>query len=128
MASQIDSQLLIAPQQSTTPNRINTFAATRNDGTPVKRDNFFYVGDYTSKNRLKVSNYETSFFNTFQYGIETDIWDTGITGTASATWLEGLNTILLSVNGDINDRVVRQTKRVQSYVPGRATTVSFLLR
>ena len=35
--------------------------------------------EWTSKNRLKVSDYTTVFFNTFQYGIETDIWDQELT-------------------------------------------------
>lgn len=125
MAVEIDSKLIIANQQSTTPARVNTFAPVRNDGTPVKRDNFLYVGDYTSKNRLKISDYETLFFNTFQYGIETDVWDTGITGTASATWASDTNQILLSVGGTAGDKVIRQTKNVQKYVPGRSSTVSF---
>ena len=40
---------------------------------------------FSSSNRLKVSNYQTSFFNTFQYGLESDIWDQSIVGIASAT-------------------------------------------
>jgi hypothetical protein len=125
MAVEIDSKLIIANQQSTTPSRVNTFAAVRNDGTPVKRDNFLYVGDYTSKNRLKISDYETLFFNTFQYGIETDVWDTETTGTASAAWVADTNQILLSIGGTAGDKVIRQTKNVQKYVPGRSSTISF---
>ena len=125
MAVEIDSKLIIANQQSTTPDRVNTFAPVRNDGTPVKRDNFLYVGEYTSKNRLKVSDYETLFFNTFQYGIETDIWDTETTGTSSAAWDGETNQILLSIGGTAGDKVIRQTKNVQKYVPGRASTISF---
>lgn len=125
MAVELDSKLIIANQQPTTPNRVNIFAPVRNDGTPVKRDNFLYVGEYTSKNRLKVSDYETLFFNTFQYGIETDIWDTETTGTSSAAWDGETNQILLSIGGTAGDKVIRQTKNVQKYVPGRAITISF---
>lgn len=98
---------------------------TNPNGRAVQRDNFLYVGDYTSKNRLKVSDYETLFFNTFQYGIETDVWDTGVTGTASATWDASTNQVLLSVGGTAGDKIVRQTKNVLKYVPGRAATLSF---
>ena len=98
---------------------------TNPNGRAVQRDNFLYVGDYTSKNRLKVSDYETLFFNTFQYGIETDVWDTGVTGTASATWDASTNQVLLSVGGTVGDKIVRQTKNVQKYIPGRASTLSF---
>ena len=98
---------------------------TNPNGQPVQRDNFLYVGDYSSKNRLKISDYETLFFNTFQYGIETDVWDTGVTGTASAGWDVGTNQVLLSVGGTVGDKIIRQTKQVQKYIPGRASTISF---
>jgi hypothetical protein len=125
MAVEIDSKLIIANQQSTTPSRVNTFVPTRNDGTPVKRDNFLHVGDYTSKNRLKISDYETLFFNTFQYGIETDVWDSGVTGTASASWQSSTNQVIMSIGGALGDKIIRQTKNVQKYVPGRPSEVSF---
>jgi len=44
------------------------------------------IGEYTSKGRLKVSNPEVVFFNTFQYGIETDVWDTSTANGGSATF------------------------------------------
>jgi len=39
---------------------------------------------YTSKNRMKISTYQTDFFNTFQYGKETDVWDESTASGGSA--------------------------------------------
>ena len=84
-------------------------------------------GNLTSKGRSKVSPYETTFFNTFQYGVETDVWETDVTGTGSATHAPDTSQVLLSINGDSGDKVVRQTLLVQRYVPGRTSTVSFAI-
>jgi hypothetical protein len=84
-------------------------------------------GNLTSKGRSKVSPYETVFFNTFQYGTETDVWETGVTGTGSATHAPASSQVLLSINGDSGDKVIRQTLLSQRYVPGRTSTVSFAI-
>ncbi len=81
----------------------------------------------TSKGRSKVSPYETTFFNTFQYGTETDVWETAVTGTGSATHVPASSQVLMSINGDSGDKVVRQTLLSQRYVPGRTSTVSFAI-
>ena len=82
-------------------------------------------GGLTSKGRQKVSPYETVFFNTFQYGLETDVWETNVTGTASATHVLANSQVQLNINGDSGDKVIRQTLLSQRYVPGRSSTVSF---
>jgi len=82
-------------------------------------------GGLTSKGRQKVSPYETVFFNTFQYGVETDVWETDVTGTGSATHQLASSQILMSINGDSGDKVIRQTLLVQTYIPGRTSTVNF---
>ena len=82
-------------------------------------------GNLTSKGRSKVSPYETTFFNTFQYGTETDVWETDVTGTGSATHAPATSQVLMSINGDSGDKVIRQTLLTQRYVPGRTSTVSF---
>jgi len=84
-------------------------------------------GNLTSKGRTKVSPYETVFFNTFQYGTETDVWETNVTGTGSATHAPASSQVLMSINGDSGDKVVRQTLLTQRYVPGRTSTVSFAI-
>ena len=82
-------------------------------------------GGLTSKGRQKVSPYETLFFNTFQYSTETDVWETDVTGTGSATHVLASSQVQLSINGDSGDKVIRQTLLAQRYVPGRSSTVSF---
>jgi hypothetical protein len=96
-----------------------TYNSLVDDRLPVR------AAGTTSKDRLKVSPYETLFFNTFQYGLETDVWDTGITGTASATHSANTSSVVLSVGGTSGDKVIRQTRNVQRYVPGRTSTVAF---
>ena len=67
------------------------------------------------------------FFNTFQYGVETDVWETDVTGTGSATHAPASSQVEMSINGDSGDKVIRQTLLVQRYVPGRTSTVSFAI-
>ena len=83
---------------------------------------------FTGKNRFKVSPYQTTFFNTFQYGLETDIWETDITGTASAVHNPNASNVTMSVGSTAGDRVIRQTRTVMRYIPGRVSTVAFAIR
>jgi hypothetical protein len=83
---------------------------------------------FTSQNRLKTSPYQTVFFNTFQYGKETDIWDEEVTGTASAVHNANASNITMSVGSTAGDKVVRQTRAVMRYIPGRTSTISFAIR
>lgn len=83
---------------------------------------------FSSNNRLKISDFNTEFFNTFQYGLETDIWETSTTGTASATHNPNASNVIMSVDGTAGDKVIRQTRRVMRYIPGRASKVSFGIR
>ena len=83
---------------------------------------------HTSKNRVKISNYEVLFFNTFVGGDDAEIWDQKITGTASANYEQYGGWIRLDVGGTAGDRIVRQTRRVIPYVPGRPNEVSMAMR
>jgi len=83
---------------------------------------------FTGKNRLKTSPYQTTFFNTFQYGLETDIWETDITGTASAVHNPDASNVTMSVGSTAGDKVIRQTRQVMRYIPGRTSTCSFAIR
>ena len=87
-----------------------------------------WVPQFTGKNRFKVSPYQTSFFNTFQYGLETDVWDTNTTGTASAVHNPDASNVTMSVGSTAGDRVIRQTRQVMRYIPGRVSLVSFAIR
>ena len=86
------------------------------------------VGDYTSKGRLKVSNPEVIFFNTFQYGIETDVWDTSTANGGSATFDSTISAVDMAVTGTLNSEVIRQTLNVQRYSPGRSSELVFAVR
>ncbi|UNH61307.1 virion structural protein [Synechococcus phage S-SZBM1] len=83
---------------------------------------------FTGKNRFKVSPYQTTFFNTFQYGVETDVWETDITGTAAAVHDPSASKVTMSVGSTAGDRVIRQTRQVMRYIPGRASLISFAIR
>jgi hypothetical protein len=83
---------------------------------------------FTNNNRFKISPYQTVFFNTFQYGKETDVWDESITGTASATWNQYSSNIIMQVGSAAGSKVVRQTKNVMRYIPGRGATLTFAIK
>jgi hypothetical protein len=83
---------------------------------------------FNSANRLKTSPFQTAFFNTFQYGLETDVWDTGIVGIASAVHDPDSSSVVMSVGITTNSRVIRQTRQVMRYIPGRSGSLSFAIR
>lgn len=86
---------------------------------------------HTSKNRVKTSNPEILFFNSFTGpdGDDLEIWDTQITGTGSVLQ-QNPNTgfLQLQVGSNVGDKIVRQTRRVIPYSPGRANEVSMAMR
>jgi hypothetical protein len=84
---------------------------------------------HTSKDRAKISGYEIVFFNTFQYGKETDVWDEITTTGGSAVHNRDRSEVVLTVDGAVTgSKVVRQTKTVQRYIPGRTAEASFAFR
>jgi hypothetical protein len=85
-------------------------------------------GNETDSNRLKVSPYQTVFFNTFQYGKETDVWDERIVGVGTATWNQYSSNVIMQVGSTGGSKVIRQTKNVMRYIPGRSTTLAFAIR
>jgi hypothetical protein len=97
------------------------------EGRPTLRTIDSQAG-YTSKNRMKVSNYTTDFFNTFQYGKETDVWDESTASGGSATWNSDTNWIDMAVNNTQGSKVIRQTRNVMRYIPGRSSTLTYALR
>ena len=96
-------------------------------GKPIIRTADAQQG-YTSKNRSKVSTYQTVFFNTFQYGTETDVWDQAITGTANAVHNPNTNNVDMSVGSTVGDKIIRQTFNVMRYIPGRTSTLTYAVR
>ena len=95
---------------------------------PINDLDFGGQGGYTSKGRLKVSNAETFFFNTFQYGKETDIWDESTTNGGSGIYNANINQIDMSVSNVSGSECIRQTKNVQRYVPSRNSTLAFAIK
>lgn len=82
----------------------------------------------TPTNRLKVSSEEILYFNTFQYNKDPDFWDEQTTGTASGTYDSYLGQVAMSVGSAAGDQIIRQTRRVIRYVPGRQNEIAFGVR
>ena len=84
---------------------------------------------FSNNNRLKVAPFQTVFFNTFQYGKETDVWDERLVGVgATATFNASSSNIIMEVGSAAGSSVVRQTKNVMRYIPGRSATLAFAIR
>jgi hypothetical protein len=83
---------------------------------------------FSDSNRLKVAPYQTVFFNTFQYGKETDVWDERVVGVATATWNQYSSNVIMQVGSTAGSKVIRQTKNVMRYIPGRSATLAFSIR
>lgn len=96
----------------------------------ITLDNRFPVdaGAYSSKFRLKVSDFETVFFNTFQYHKEPDIWDEQSTSGGAATFSASYSGVEMSVTSTLGSEIIRQTRQVMRYVPGRSNELSFGIR
>jgi len=95
-------------------------------GEPVLRIDDTTV-QHTSKNRRKVSTNQIVFFNSFQYTKDPQIWDEAATGTASAE-LDTVKGVELSVGGSAGDEVIRQTRNVIEYIPGRQNEITQVVR
>jgi hypothetical protein len=96
-------------------------------GRPALRVRDAQAG-YTSKNRIKISDYQTTFFNTFQYGKETDIWDEYTANGGVAAHNPNTNNVDMSVSGTLGSICVRQTRNVMRYIPGRTSTLTYAIR
>ncbi len=88
----------------------------------------FQEDNRDSKGRLKVQTQETIFFNTFQYGKETDVWDESAVNGAAAVFDTSLSQIRMEVTNQVGSKVIRQTRNVQRYTPGRTQTIAFAVR
>ncbi len=83
---------------------------------------------FSNNNRLKVAPFQTVFFNTFQYGKETDVWDERVVGIGTATHNVSASNIIIQVGSTAGSKVIRQTKNVMRYIPGRPATLAFAIR
>ena len=88
-------------------------------GQPVLRTQF----DSTATDafgRFRVSDPYTLFDSTLRYGDDTRVWDTVLTGSGTATHLVNESTMAMDVTTASGDKVVRETKRVFVYQPGKS--------
>ena len=83
---------------------------------------------YTSKNRIKISDYQTIFFNTFQYGKETDVWDEYTANGGAAAHNANTNNVDMSVSGTLGSICIRQTRNTMRYIPGRTSTLTYAIK
>lgn len=79
---------------------------------------------HTSKNRRKVSSYEIAEFSTFIRDKNPQMWDESISGTAQSIFNEFYGMVELRVGPNAGDEIVRQTRSVVRYTPGRSNEVS----
>lgn len=81
-----------------------------------------------SKGRLKVQTQESIFFNTFQYGKETDVWDESTVSGGSASFNTDQSLVDMSVTSTTGSKIIRQTRQVMRYTSGRQNTLTFSVR
>lgn len=72
--------------------------------------------------RLRVSNPLTLFDSQHRYQ-ENDKWDTQLTGSATKTFVANESTVNLNVTTGSTDAVLRETKRVFPYQPGKSLLI-----
>lgn len=84
--------------------------------------------EFTSKGRMKVSPYQTVFFNTFQYGKESDVWDESTANGGLAVHNLNNSGVDMSVTNTLNSEVIRQTVHTMRYIPSRTSTLSFSVK
>ena len=79
-------------------------------------------GSLDAFGRLRISEPYTLFDSSLRYGDNTAKWDQQDTGSATSTHLPNESSVLMTVSGN-GDEVVRQTKQVFSYQPGKSLLV-----
>jgi hypothetical protein len=95
----------------------------RPDGRPELRTNSQFSGAAVDAfNRLRVSNPST-IFDSQQIHSESKDFSNHVTGSGSATYLPYESAVLLAVGTAQGDQVVRQTKRVMPYQPGKSLLI-----
>lgn len=72
--------------------------------------------------RLRVSQPHTLFDSSLRYGDDSFLWDQRDIGNASSVHLPDESSILMTVSGN-GDSVLRETKRVFSYQPGKSLLI-----
>ena len=78
---------------------------------------------YDAFGRHRVSEPFTLFDSSFRYTDNQIKWDTSNVGTSTYTFLPNEGLMNLSVSTALNDSVIRQTKRVFNYQPGKSLLI-----
>lgn len=82
----------------------------------------FYGTAMDAFGRLRVSEPFTLFDSSHRYQ-DNGLFDTGITGTASATHSTDTSTVSMNVDTASGDQLIRESKRVFSYQPGKSLLI-----
>jgi hypothetical protein len=82
----------------------------------------FYGTALDAFGRLRVSEPFTLFDSSHRYA-DNGLFDTATSGTASATHSANTSTVSLNVDTGSGDQVIRETKRVFSYQPGKSLLI-----
>lgn len=80
------------------------------------------VGTMDAFGRQRVSNPLTLFDSSHRYR-DNNLWSTGITGTASATFIVNEGLVNLTVDNVSGAQIIRETTKVFSYQPGKSLLV-----
>ena len=92
-------------------------------GEPILRVNSQFSGATVDAfNRLRVST-AASIFDSQQIHAESSRFTTHLVGGASKTYLPNESSVAMTVGTAINDEVIRQTKRVMPYQPGKSLLI-----
>lgn len=87
------------------------------------RDRSINSENFTTKDRLKVSEVTTTYFTSFQFG-PTGEWDPLTSSGGTITYNATLGGMDLGVSSTLNSQSIFQSRRVMSYVPGRSSGLS----
>ena len=79
---------------------------------------------HTSKNRVKISTHDITDFSTYTHSKNELNWDEQVIGTGSVTHVPEYGMVEFEVGGTAGDEIIRQTKRVQRYIPGRSAEIA----
>ena len=119
MAQYSNNSRSLRPQNST---NYEVMMLADNFGQPAD-----WRPDFTSKNRMKMSQPQTIFYNTFGETVDDDTWDTVTTNGGNAIVTPTEKSITLSV-ANPGDKVIRQTRTVVPYIPGKEQMFTMSLR
>lgn len=88
----------------------------------VSDSTFFAPWQSDAFGRLRVSEPFSLFDSSFRYGDKTTIWNSALTGSATAQYQTNTKVIAMTVSAT-NDEVIRETRCVFQYQPGKSLLI-----